>query len=501
MNDIPGLENSESNTEEVSLPVRAEASGVSNLTDSAYAFVPNLVEITPERTKEYWKSHWQENLNLLNRESPHLTNVYRNIVAQQPELQNVKLTDMDIQSNAYFCSYTHRNGQFIPEIAFNFSNPETYIEPGLEFLLREVAIQLGAKYEDIKDNRKLVSTFIFLHEFGHAKDFFDNYLKPKENKGKRPIAEALKTAITEDNEHRLKDLMKLPIPSHIDLNKKGDFKKYTKRLETFGIKPNKFGQISDKLFKNVQNNAYRQMSSEYFADTFAVDYIKNHRNEYFLSLGEKDDHSGRIKTGEEIMMKDEDFILSGIRDGKSLTIKKIAQEGKSDVPIGSSVTGFLDGQLALGEGMRLIKDIDDPRFIQTSAIKWMSRKMLPDGTTLFLAKTFSGATYQVFRNPEIKPEPIVKTVEEMNQALGIKAGSEVVLMKRNIKNREKSEVVIGQTMVGKLKRTPTLGQVIELLGENGTFVANTSPVKEVRRIWRSWRFRTDSDSLYEIFAT
>ncbi|HRX43722.1 MAG TPA: hypothetical protein P5059_00515 [Candidatus Dojkabacteria bacterium] len=502
MNDFLGLENTELSTEDISLPVQVENSGVSNLIDKADIYVGNRkIDTTYENTREYWKSRWQENLNLLNREDPYLANVYANIVAEQPELQMVKLTNTNIQCNAYFSKCSLRDGQYIPEIVFNLSNQETYIDSSLEFTLRQKAIQLGAKYEDLKNNKRLVTTLVFLHEFGHAKDFFDNYLKPRENIGKRPIAEVLNNAITGNNERRLKDLMTLPAPSHIDFSKEEDRQKYTKRLETFGIKTDQYGQISKKQFKIVNSVAYREMSSESFADSFAVDYIKRHRNEYFFPLGQQDDRSGRIKTGGEIMMEDEDIILSGIRDGKSITIKKIAQEGGSAIPIGYSETGFLDGQLALGGGMRLIQDIDDSRFVQTSPLKWMTRRMLPDGTTLFLAKTVSGATYQVLRNPEVKPKAISKTIEEMNQALGIKAGSEVILMKRNLKKGAESAVVIGQTMMGRLKTSPELNKVIELFDENGNFAGSTSPVIEVRRIWRSWRFRTFSESHYEIIPT
>lgn len=500
MNNVLGLENTEFNTKESSFLLPEQSSGVSNLSDQAERYLGKKIDITEENTKEYWRNRWQENAILLNSEAPHLAKVYANIVTEQPELHVVKINNENIQRNAYFCNAALKEGQYIPEIAFNFSNPETYFDSSLEFLLRSVAIQLGAKYEDIKDNKKLVTTFIFLHEFGHAKDFLDNYMKPKENKGKKPLAEVLKIAITDANERRLKDLMTEPAPSHIDFSKE-DFKKYTKRLETFGIKPDKNGKISKKQFEIVSTNAYREMSSESFADSFAVEYIRKHRNEYFLSLGEKDDHSGRIKTGGEIMMEDEDFILSGIRDGKNITIKKVAQKGNSQIPIGYLAKGFLDGQLALGEGMRLIQDIDDPRYVQTSPIKEMSRRLLPDGRTLFVAKTDSGATYEVIRNLEVKPKSIPKSIEEMNEKLRIKGGSEVILMKRNLIKGRESEVVIGQIIVGRLKKSPRLNEVIELVNDKGGFAGNTSPVLEVRRLWRSWRFRTESGSFYEIIPT
>jgi hypothetical protein len=502
MNNTGDLESFELHKEGISSSVPVGSNDVTNLTDEADLYLGNTKkDITFENTREYWKDRIQENLNLLYSKGPHLVEVYTDIVAKDPQLKIVKLTDEDVVRNAYFCNSSVKDGQLIPEIAFNFNNQETYIDSNLEYLLRQIAIQIGAKYEDIKDNKKLVTTFVLLHEFGHARDFIDNYLKPSENKGKKPIAEVLKNATTEKSKRRLRDLMTLPAPTHIDWSKEEDRKKYRRRLETFGIKADKHGNISRDQIKIVSSIAYREMSSESIADSFAIDYITKHRRKYFLSLGEQDDHSGRIKTGGEIMMEDKDIILSGIRDGNSITIKKIAQEGDSRVPIGYTETGFLDGQLALGESLRLVQDIDDLRFTQTSPLTMMSRRMLTDGRTLFIAKTLSGATYEVIRNQAVKPKQIQKTVEEINKALNLRGGSEVIIMKRNIINEGESAVVIGKTMQGRLGSSPKLGANILLHDEDGKSLGNTSPVIEVRRTWRTWLFKTFSDSIYEIIPT
>jgi len=502
MNNTPNQESFELNKEEILSSIPIGNNYVTNLTDQADLYLGNKMEdITSENTKEYWRDRMPENLNLLSRKCPELVEVYKQIVAKDPQLRIVKLIDEDVVWNAYFSNCSVKDGQLIPGIAFNFNSQETYIDPTLEPSLRQIAIQLGAKYEDIKDNNKLVTTFVLLHEFGHARDFIDNYLKPRENKGNKPIAEVLKIAVKETSKRRLKDLMTLPIPQHIKLSKEEDRKKYRRRLETFGIKPDKYGNISREMVEIVSSIAYREMSSESIADSFAVDYITKHRHEYFLSLGEQDDHSGRIKTGGEIMMEDKDIILSGIRDGKSITVRKVSQDGYSRIPIGYTETGFLDGQFSLGESIRLLQDIDDPEHMQTSPIKSISRRMLTDGRTLFIAKTFSGATYEIIRNSGLKPKQIQKTVEDMNEAFDINKGSEVIIMKRNIINDEKSTVLIGQTMQGRLETSPKLSVPISLHDDSGKSVGNTSPITEVRRIWRSWIFRTYSDSIYEIIPT
>lgn len=93
------------------------------------------------------------------------------------------------------------------------------------------------------------------------------------------------------------------------------------------------------------------------------------------------------------------------------------------------------------------------------------------------------------------------TKTKLYEALDIKKGSEVIIMKRHIINDEESAVLIGKTMQGILETSPKLYTSISLRDESGNFAGNTSSVKEVRRIWRSWRFRTSSDSIYEIIPT
>jgi hypothetical protein len=74
-------------------------------------------------------------------------------------------------------------------------------------------------------------------------------------------------------------------------------------------------------------------------------------------------------------------------------------------------------------------------------------------------------------------------------------------MKRNIINEGKSAIVIGKTMQGRLETSPKLGANILLHDDDGKSLGNTSPVVEVRRTWRTWLFKTFSDSIYEIIPT
>ena len=451
-------------------------------------------EFSPANTKEYWKNRAQENYGLLKSKNPNLAQAYANVIKDHYNLAAIKLTDMDIKQNAHFNSCGQQDGQFYPEVAFNLSNMETYTEPGMDILLKQVSIQLGARYEDIKNDQELVSTFILLHEFGHGADFIDNYLKPDENRDK-PLSEVLKGAVKANRQSRLKDEMTMPIPGHVKLESREDRKKYRKRLEAFGIEPDTDGHISRQQVNTAQDISYREMSSEAKADYFARNYIMKHRDEFFLPVGAKDDGSGRIKTGEKIPMDEEEIILSGIRDGKNITLTKIAQTGKSDIPVGYKRSGFVIGQIGQMRGINLVQDITDDSRTMTSNIISVERQLLPNGKNTFTAKTISGATYEITQNPNIRPNPVHSSVEEMNSALGLSAGSEAMLMKRDIKSGSASGVIVGAVMDGKLRHTPRDGSDITLLGPNG---GSTTEIKEVRRVWRTWLFKTSSGSIYEI---
>ena len=485
--------------EELSSIPFAQSESVMGMSDSAEAY-NKAVEFTSSNTKEYWKNRANENYDLLKTKNPDLAHVYKNIISENGRLATIKLASENIKSNACFRYCSKQEDQFVPEVAFNLDNIETYTEPGMEQVLKQFSIQLGARYSDIKNNHKLVSAFVFLHEFGHGADFIENYMNPNENSNK-PLSKVLTEAGQKNRQHRLKDEMTRPVPGHIKFSsakekRQEEQKKLYGRLRAFGIDTSTDDDTLQKRINLARTISYREMSSESIADSFARDYITKHKDEYFLPTGAEDDGSGRIKTGEKILMDDEEVFLSGIRDGRNITLTKTASSRESKTPVGSTVTGFVCGQFELGKNLELVKeDIADQNRLRIPDIQSIERQLLPDGKNRFILNVSSGSTFEITPNPNIRPKPILSSVEEMNAALNLGAGSETVLMKRDIIGGGSSDVVIGKTIVGELQNTPKHGAGITLRGPNG---GSTTPIEEVRHAWRTWLFRTSSGSIYEI---
>jgi len=100
MNNTPNQESFELNKEEILSSIPIGNNYVTNLTDQADLYLGNKMEdITSENTKEYWRDRMPENLNLLSRKCPELVEVYKQIVAKDPQLRIVKLIDEDVVWN------------------------------------------------------------------------------------------------------------------------------------------------------------------------------------------------------------------------------------------------------------------------------------------------------------------------------------------------------------------------------------------------------------------
>ena len=240
------------------------------------------------------------------------------------------------------------------------------------------------------------------------------------------------------------------------------------------------------------------MSSEALADDFAVDYIRKHQGEYFSPVGAKEDGTDRIKVGEKIAMNEKEIALSGIRDGQNITLTKIDQVGQSKAPVGLSRSGFVVGFLRLGESLKLAGE--DGSFLHnTSRVQAVERQMQPDGRNRFTLKTASGATYEITINHDTKPQALPKTVENLNADLGLNAGSEVILIKRNQEKGDGQDVKVGNVLQGRLAGPLRINESVRLESENG--MAKTTRITEVRRKWRTWMFRTSSGAYYEITPT
>ena len=464
-----------------------------HLTDRSEDFRVKI-DFTPENVSDYWVNRSQQNYDMLSELNPHLAEVYADLIEENNQLATIHINPNVVGSYAHFNPIGLQDDKYVPEIVYNVNNPETYISPDALVSLRQFAMILGVDHEEIKNNPKLVSTFIFLHEFGHATHFIDNHLKPYENTGK-PLAEILSDAYSDMQLARLKDLMTLPIPTHIDFKNQSNFDKYKTRLGYYGIVREPDGSFNEQKVTANNNVIYREMETESFPDDFATNYLLKHYDDYFLNLGEADDGSGRVKRHELLPMNTEDLYLSGIRDGKSITITKTAGEKDSNVPIGYTRTGFVIGHPEIGKDLHIQEDIHNPTVTNIAEIASAHRQLLASGKNVFTIKTTQGNEISIKLNPDITPEEIPTTPEVLCSYLALQPNTEVIIMKLSGESTDKDSIPIGKVLIGPLLDTPKVDQLLTLLGPGG---GQTPPIKKASVTWRSWHIETADGSVYEI---
>jgi hypothetical protein len=280
--------------------------------------------------------------------------------------------------------------------------------------------------------------------------------------------------------------MGMPVPGQLDNVTDEDRKKLRTRFKAMGIN-------STEELRAAQRLAYREMSSERYADDFAEDYLMKHYDEYFLPLGGKDDGSGRIRTGEKIGMGRDFAELLGLKTGRQIILEKVAQAGSSNVQIGYKISGFLAKNLKMGERAYINRtgDVDNQQLMNTSEFTSVSRQRTRDGNRILIS-TGSGAEYRLEMGKE-RPPLITKSVGDMVRELGLRVGSEVQLMKRAQTRPGIHLVGVGEILAGRLIRDIELGKSIGL--DCG---ANTGSVTGAAKRWNTWRVETIEGSSYEV---
>ena len=234
--------------------------------------------------------------------------VYKDLMHDFPELKNVRIATLD-EDNAYYKLLTKGDNEDYPEIHFNF-DPNTYIarqsEQSAEFqnlpqkkqeeLLKEnyydydldilapkriaesiigslkaVATKMGKDPKELMHNKKLMSTFAFVHEFGHQLDFRRNYLNPR-------LEQQLQEKGSISNRWQAIREAK----SEMDNKRNNDgYDRITER----GRKP--FGH-SLMTHASRRSELYRNRQSEAVADTVAIDFIIKYADKYhFFEQGSK----------------------------------------------------------------------------------------------------------------------------------------------------------------------------------------------------------------------
>ncbi|MBQ6394076.1 hypothetical protein IJH74_02440 [Candidatus Saccharibacteria bacterium] len=319
----------------------------------------NYYNYTADNLQYYFQDHTKDNIDLLSQtDNQQLLNVYQNLIEEYPCLSNICLSD---NTKARFrCTTSPKDGPYYTsEIDFNFSHPESYVKSSetsdnepfkSENTLKMLALRLGASPRDVMRNQNLVTTFILAHELGHAYDFQMNYLIPELDREDNVI-NALSIAVAKNKSRRRREKDERENSGKSKNGLIGSIKNFLTRLDEFGI-----GKKGAQRMEVLRSRSYREMPGETYADDFAIEYIMEHRDDFFEDINSNNlDDPSKIKTyiGESMPIGDRlDFL--GMDRGKAMKFTKINIEDETFSD--KNFSGTLARSVRMNEPIQLYED-------------------------------------------------------------------------------------------------------------------------------------------------
>lgn len=396
-----------------------------------------------ENTREYIQDRFHENLEMFEQlGDAHMAELYKSLMDEHPSLRIVELRDEDIDDNANFGHASPSGSSYVPKIAVNFSHKETYIinktrelerqlpygddRLGSKYFIKRLAFIVGADWKKCAKNLNLMADATFLHEFGHAHDFIENFLKPQYESisGDSRGAEALYKASRIDRANRREYELQSPDGSFQYLHRHSkEWKKSERRLRAMGIE-----NYDEYLY--ARHQYYRDQPDEAYADKFAYDFILRHYDDYFTS--DPRQYNKVYVNNEREMKLDRDFVhILGLKQGLGVEIDRLDDERNSI----KHASGFLAFNMYVGKSVYLYENGDPKnpgeKWRICKGISEMTLKPVRDAETgkinhYVFFKDEDGAEYHISRTKE-EPEKVVCSPNEMAEELGLKVGDKVQL--------------------------------------------------------------------------
>lgn len=400
---------------------------------------------TSENTNQYVKDRFSDNIAMLENDvgNEHFVELYKNIMSEFPTLRMVTMSDENIDDNAYFSLAHSSNGLYMPEVACNLSHPETYAfeasdrledlqttndRLGTVYFIKRLAFAIGADWKSCAKNVKLNADATLLHEFGHAHDFIENYLRPEYEKinGDSRGAEALYYAAKINRANRSEFKKRGPNPDGNWIGRKSNrWREHEYRLKAMGI-----DNYDEYLY--AVHQYYRDMPDESYADKFAYDYIMCHYDEYFTT--DKTELSERILVDEakEIEL-DPDFVhILGLKQGLGVEVDRLDGNRKSV----KHISGFLATNMYVGKSMYLYENGDPKnpgekwricRGISDIRLKPMKNRQTGKLEHYVFFRDDNGTEYHISRTKR-EADTVDGTPDEMAIDLGLRVGDKVQLI-------------------------------------------------------------------------
>lgn len=487
------------------------------------SILTNAESITAEKTREYSTDRRQKNYQMLLTKDEDLANLYNNVLTEFPELQNVELLNLNTKKdcpggkpNAFFSSLTEINGQYRPTVKFNFNESEVYYDGGersgdaisLAQSVKKIALSVGVDTSEALKNKKFMTSFLLLHELGHALDFKRNYFDATNGD--------LKEAYILNRESRRRDEMTMPMPGVVEMNavtseEKEELKrKFSKRWASMGI-------YDANHLKTVSERKYREMHSERMADGFARNYVLKHYNDFFTQSEKSQDDRLSTKFDKQVKMGEDFSEVLGLEEGIRVRFTLLSRPNNVGglAKVNDTVDGYLSKTAMLGEPLWLQRTNDpmNPGEIISVSKGIKNVFVIPHAEVKGDAKgneqrsvnnevrftDIDGRVYRIERAlnqaKEINGDNI-EMLKSLNEVLNLKIGSEIQLLKRELTAKDGSPIQEGELKIGKLTTNGISLDGVEMITEDGGMI-RTSFIDSIYREWKTFYINTVT-STYEV---
>ncbi len=457
-----------------------------------------------------------------------LKTTYKQLMSDYPSLGNIILgqihgggkyghiPDSKVQ-NAYHSSAEKVDNGAHQVIRFNFENPDIYLSDernergdlqGFYLVLTEIALRVGAKPEDVAKNRALVSTFILAHEFGHALDFQKNFLAPamkqSGDSSSKSLAKPLAEALAKARDSRAADYAGM-LDGAIDAgNGAGIGDIIRSRYKDLDLRTLDERRIYCK-------KSYRTSRSESYADSFATNFIMKHYDRFFYDPRKSEQPDDRVPTnlyGETRTVNSDFLPYLDFHAGKHVGMRILGADGKA-----RDLDGYLGVSIRQGEPLYLNLNGDPAdnsagnieRLGKIMNVRMKQEKGQYGAINTFFLTTSNAETIKLSVPKNSEAPAINVDPSDFIKRYHVQKGSQLSLLKREVKDGRVSKINTCGLLSGRLKNIPgtndliELGDPIYLSGDktNDTLGGNTSGVRRFYRKWKRYFVET-STSTYEL---
>lgn len=479
---------------------------------------------TPENVKNYEKDRYDQNLEMLEDiGNTHLTELYRNLMDEYPELRKVVLINQEYWDkpnesgqkvpfdNACFNMAHNLNPgartdekDYVPAVLFNFSHPENYVKRwggllpqsesdgcsyGALYYIKRFAFETGTDWRECAKNSRFGIDTVLLHEFGHAHDYLRREMDlANKNSSAGISAEVISRIAGEKMAEEAEEESRSPFGGLAE-DAQGDdaWGAIRNRLKIMGIN-------NKEECHYAYQQSYRDRPAEKYADDFAYGYMtKNHFEDYFTDRRVLGDERILLKQDSETKL-DLDYVhILGLRAGLGVEIGKV-ENGK----VKERKAGFLAQNIYDGKSLYLYENGDPKNPGQKTRISGVNNLTLrthrdPETGRIRRKVVFSnqnGEEYNINRSKDEPPE-IRRTIDDLMNDYSLEIGDQVQFLahRRKDKSRLQSYNHINQVMDMKIVARHSAGtgwDALILENEDGREVE--LPAAGLTSKWKTYNF-------------